>query len=77
MSLQGLRQVIAYLRDREGLDNPLSSTLLCSDGKDVYEKKAGELTSLLKNPQQGCFLFVMDLQRMVEEVKEEIKELVA
>lgn len=75
ISLQTLRKVVEHLQRREGLENPLASMLLVTDGIDVYERQADELVSLLKEPGQRHFLFVLDLPRIVEELKEEVEKL--
>ncbi|RYD60613.1 MAG: MerR family transcriptional regulator, partial [Verrucomicrobiaceae bacterium] len=66
-SLQALRRVADYLRGRDGLENPLGSTYLVTDGSDVYERGRGELASLLEAPGQCCFL--VDLSGTVDEIK--------
>lgn len=75
ISLQTLRKVVEHLQRHEGLETPLASMLLVTDGTDVYERHADELVSLLKEPGQRHFLFVLDLPRIVEELKEEVEKL--
>jgi DNA-binding transcriptional MerR regulator len=69
ISLQGLRKVVAELRAREGVEQPLASTWLVTDGRDVFIRHGDEVMSVLQRPGQQCLTFVVDLTRAVEELR--------
>jgi DNA-binding transcriptional MerR regulator len=71
ISLQALRRVIAHLRAR-GVDQPLASTYLVSDGKDVYEVHGDAAISTLRQPGQSGFLWLVDLGSVVAELRQAI-----
>jgi DNA-binding transcriptional MerR regulator len=69
---RGLRRVVDYLRHRKGLSatDALASTLLITDGHDVYELDGSTFpTSALRRPGQTVFhgvvldILVAELQR--------------
>ena len=62
-SLQSLRQVVDYLRERKSYNNPLARVyLICVDG-DLVERNENELISLIKNRGQKLLWFI-DLEDM-------------
>lgn len=72
VSLQSLRKAVAYVQHRGGLASPseaLSSTFLVWDGHDVFEKSGAEIISMLENPGQMAFAWIVDLGSVVEEIK--------
>lgn len=69
ISLQGLRKVVAVLREQEGVEHPLASTWLVTDGHDVFIRRGDEVMSVLQRPGQYCMSFVVDLSRVVEELR--------
>jgi DNA-binding transcriptional MerR regulator len=69
ISLQALRKVIAHLRGR-GADQPLASTYLVSDGRDVFEVHGDVAISTLRQPGQSGFLWLVDLGRVVDELRQ-------
>ncbi|MDR9785794.1 MAG: helix-turn-helix domain-containing protein [Peptococcaceae bacterium MAG4] len=74
--LQTLRKVVGYLRRAKGLENPLAEAKLVISGSDVLLVQGREeLVSVLDAPGQGVLQLVMDLPKMVEELRERIKEL--
>jgi DNA-binding transcriptional MerR regulator len=77
ISLQALRKIVGFLRKRKGLASPLAETYLVTDGRDVYEKQGDGVLSVLRQPGQGCFFFVLDLSRTVAELREAVEKLVA
>jgi DNA-binding transcriptional MerR regulator len=77
ISLQALRRLVALLRTKKGLVSPLAETYLVTDGHDVYEKQGDAgLSSVLRNPGQGCLFYVLDLGRTVAEVEQAVAGLV-
>lgn len=72
ISLQSLRKVVKHLQQRDGLDSPLSETFLASDGHDVFEVRGDEVSSLLRQPGQISFAWVLDLAGVVEEVRSQM-----
>ena len=72
ISLQKLRKVMAYLREREGLESPFAETYLVSDGNDIFERRGAEIVSLLQRPGQAAFTWVLDLRGVIEEVRAKI-----
>jgi DNA-binding transcriptional MerR regulator len=69
VTLQGLRKVVAELRARESVEQPLASTWLVTDGRDVFIRRGDEVMSVLQRPGQQCLTFVVDLSRAVEELR--------
>ena len=68
ISLQALRKVITHLRAR-GVDQPLTSTYLVSDGRDVFEVQGDAAVSTLRQPGQAGFLWLVDLGSVVAELR--------
>jgi len=68
ISLQKLRRIVDYVRQRDGLEAPLSQTFLITDGVDVYERHGDITISLLAQPEQLC-MFVLDLGKMAAQVQ--------
>lgn len=75
ISLQSLRKVVDLLRSMGDLDQPLAETYLVTDGHDVYAKRGEELLSLLRQPRQQVFAFVIDITHTVERLRDEIRAL--
>jgi len=74
--LQTLRKVVGYLRRVKGLENPLSEARLVVSGSEVLLVNGREeLVSLLGVPGQGVLQLVLDLPKVVEELREKIKKL--
>jgi DNA-binding transcriptional MerR regulator len=73
VSTQALRQVVDFLR-RKGLQNPLSESRLVVVGSDVHLLNGcEEIVSLLNKPGQAVFAFMINLERTVEEIKNDLK----
>lgn len=72
ISLQSLRKVVAVLREMRGLEQPLAETYLITNGHDVFEKHGEDVMSVLRQPGQAIFSFVIDLSRTVETLREAI-----
>lgn len=72
ISLQALRQVLAYLQARDGFESPLAETYLVSDGRDVFEKRGDDVMSVFRRPGQAAFSWVLDLGGVVEEVRKQL-----
>jgi DNA-binding transcriptional MerR regulator len=69
VSLQALRRVVAFLRNREELGQyPLAETYLVTDGHDVFADTGKGLISALQEPGQGLLFHVLDLKRTVDEL---------
>ena len=77
ISLQALRKIVRFLRKHKGLSSPLAETYLVTDGHDVFEKQGDAVLSVLRQPGQRCFYFVLDLSRTVAELREAVEKLVA
>lgn len=74
--LQTLRKVVGYLRQVKGLEQPLAEARLVVSGNDVLLVQGDqELTSVLRSPAQGVLQLVLDLPRVVEELREEVRKL--
>lgn len=73
ISLQSLREVVRYLR-RRGQKKALGDVFLVSDGKEVYERRGGELISTLRRPGQSAWACAIDLGSVVEEVRREVEK---
>ncbi len=75
ISLQGLRRVMEYLQKSKHLEHALTETFLITDGLDVYERRGEEILSVLRNPGQGKFAFVvLDLGLTVANLRHRIEE---
>ncbi len=72
ISLQSLRKVMSALREMHGLEQPLAETYLVTNGHDVFEKHGEDVMSVLRQPDQVMFSFVIDLSRTVETLQEAI-----
>ena len=75
ISLQSLRKVVAALRELRGLDQPLAETYLVTNGHDVFAKRGTELLSLLKQPGQQHWAFIIDLTGTVSALKKDVARL--
>ncbi len=73
ISLQSLRKVVSALREMHGVEQPLAETYLVTNGHDVFERKGNELMSVLRQPSQGAWAFVIDIHTVVTELKHEIE----
>jgi DNA-binding transcriptional MerR regulator len=75
-----LKRVVEYLRKRKGLEltasDVLASTLLVSDGRDVYEVNGIDAVSgisTLRNPDQTVML--VQLGRLVAQLQADVRKL--
>lgn len=76
VSLQALRKVVEYLQKAGGLDVPLAEARLVVSGSDVLLLNSQEeLVSILSAPGQGVLRIVLDLPKVVEELRKEIENL--
>lgn len=74
VSTQSLRRVVAFLRTKKGLTQPLAECRLIVTGTDVQVATSPEkIMSVLRTPGQTSFAFVFDLTRTVNEMKQEIE----
>lgn len=74
--LQTLRKVVNYLRRAKGLENPLAEARLVVSGSDILLLNAHEeLVSVLRAPGQGVLWLVLDLPKVVEELRTAVREL--
>jgi DNA-binding transcriptional MerR regulator len=66
-----MHEVVNYLRKRKGLDltasDILASTILVTDGHDIYEIDAGARVSALRHPDQTVLM--VPLGRLVAKIK--------
>ncbi|NMP24627.1 MerR family transcriptional regulator [Sulfobacillus harzensis] len=74
ISLHSLRKVVTVLREMRGLEQPLPETYLVTNGVDVFEKHGEDVMSVLRQPGQAVFSFVIDLARTVETLREAIQK---
>jgi len=73
VSTQSLRRVVAFLRKKKDLAQPLAECRLIVTGTDVQVVNSPkEIMSVLRSPGQTSFAFVFDLARTVDEMKQEI-----
>lgn len=72
ISLQDLRKIIAFLRNMEGLEQPLSETYLVTNGHDVFQKRGDEVMSVLRLPGQEYYAFVLNLARTVDTLRQDM-----
>jgi DNA-binding transcriptional MerR regulator len=64
VSTRSLEKVILFLRENEGIEQPLAAARLIVRGRDVLVvRNDRELVSALSKPGQGCLSFVVDLPR--------------
>lgn len=64
VSTRSLEKVILFLRENEGMEQPLAAARLVVSGRDVLVvRNDRELVSALSKPGQGCLSFVVDLPR--------------
>ena len=78
VSTRALRRVIEFLRSAMDVVNPLSELRLVVAGNDVLLVTGNkELISVLRNPTQSVFAFVLDVTRTVAELKERAEQLSA
>jgi DNA-binding transcriptional MerR regulator len=64
-----LKKVVQFLRENEGLDQPLANARLVVSGRDVLVvKNSNDLVSALSQPGQSCLSFVVDLPRTLGEL---------
>lgn len=74
ISLQSLRKVVTVLREMHGLEQPLAETYLVTNGQDVFERAGNELMSVVRQPGQGAWAFVVDIHAVVTELQHEIQQ---
>ena len=78
IDVRNLRRVVEYLRKRKGLDltasEVLASTLLVTDGHDVYEVAGDASISTLRRPGQRMLLMV-PLDELVAELQAKARAL--
>jgi DNA-binding transcriptional MerR regulator len=74
IDLGGLRRVVEYLRKRKGLSatEALASTVLITDGRDVYEVEEDVRISALRKPGQAVF-HVVALSTLVSEIQRDAR----
>ncbi len=71
---RGLRRVVEYLRKRKGLSatDALASTILITDGRDVFELEGTASISALLRPGQAAFHGVV-FHTIVGEVQRDVR----
>jgi DNA-binding transcriptional MerR regulator len=71
IDVRHMRKVVDYLRKRKGLDvtasDVLASTILVTDGHDVYEIDGDARVSTLRHPDQSVLM--VPLGRLVAKIK--------
>jgi DNA-binding transcriptional MerR regulator len=71
VTTSSLKKVVKFLRDNDGLDQPLANARLVVSGRDVLVvKNNNELVSALSKPGQSCLSFVVDLPRTLGELND-------
>jgi DNA-binding transcriptional MerR regulator len=74
VSTQSLRRVVAFLRTRRGVANPLGESRLVITGDDVQVATSDKtIMSALRKPGQTAFAFVFDLARTVDSMRRHIE----
>ena len=75
---RGLRRVVEYLRKRKGLSatEALASTVLVTDGHDVYEVDGSASISTFRKPGQAV-LHLVSLDSLVSEIQRDARALSA
>jgi DNA-binding transcriptional MerR regulator len=68
ISLQGLREVVSFLRRSKDVRHPMAEAFLVTDGKDVFTRQGNALLSVLRKPGQGLLFQVVNLTRTVNEL---------
>lgn len=77
ISTQALRRIIQFLR-RKGIRDPLSELRLVVRGKDVFAVHGAEqLTSVLIEPGQFTFVFILDVTKTVQALETSVAKLKA
>jgi DNA-binding transcriptional MerR regulator len=75
VSTRSLEKVVQFLRENEGLEQPLAAARLIVSGRDVLVvRNDRELVSALAKPGQGCLSFVVDLPRTLGGLAKVAKE---
>lgn len=78
IDLRGLKRVVEYVRKRKGLSaaEALASTVLITDGHDVYEQVDGTISvSALRKP--GQVMFLVPLGPLVTEIQQNARAVLA
>lgn len=73
VSLQAIKKAVAWLRQYDSTVS-LAQVCLVSDGADIYEKKGAAVRSILRNPGQTVFTWVLDLGEVQQEVRRALRE---
>ena len=78
ISLQGLRNVVQFLRDTHGMAQPLAHTRLVMVGDEVLiVQTEGDLLRLLRHPGRHVLHVVVDVGRLVQALCEDVDKLQA
>ena len=78
ISLQGLRNVVQFLRDSHGMAQPLAHTRLVMVGDEVLIVQTEEdLLRVLRHPGRHVLHVVVDLGRLVQALCEDVDKLQA
>jgi DNA-binding transcriptional MerR regulator len=71
VTTRSLKKVVEFLREQEGIKDPLSEARLVVCGKDVVAVRGkAQLVSVLSQPGQSCLSFVVDLPRTLGELEQ-------
>jgi DNA-binding transcriptional MerR regulator len=66
-----LKKVVQFLREKQGMEKPLSEARLVVSGRDVlFVRNDKQLISALGSPGQSCLSFVVDLPLLLGELLE-------
>lgn len=74
VSLQAIKKALLYLQRQDRSAN-LANTFLVSDGRDIYAKQGDEVRSLLRQPGQLVFAWVIDVGVVQQEVRAALKKI--
>lgn len=75
VSLQGLRKVVDFIREINDVEHPLAQCYLVTDGRDVFLQEGSTAISALRSPGQGCLMVVVNIGRVVDELRTQQREL--
>ena len=77
LPMHSVRKVLDFMREKNLIRTPLSSSWIITDGEDVYEPKSdAELLSLIKQPGQGAIKVTLDLKKAVDDLSRSLVSVV-
>lgn len=77
LPMHSVRKVLDFMREKNLIRTPLSSSWIITDGEKVYEPKSdAELLSLIKQPGQGAIKVTLDLKKAVDDLSRSLVSIV-